>query len=259
MNESDLKGKPGSQIRRLREERGLRPVDIQRISETVKIRKECADFGISHGTLSDIENENSVPNVRKMFSLAVCFQVPLEHILALYDASPSDIKQHYESLPEGTHIEAMEPSFAIHFDTPFDLRRTAPVVAAGAQVPDLPPALRARLDSSRYSYAWVGTEEDEMAEMIPGGSLIEIDRSQSSIEMADWSSLRERPIYFCWTKDGYHCSWCEEAEYDLVLLPHPASGAKAKRYRKPREVTLIGRVVHAWVPFGSKCAVGNSI
>jgi transcriptional regulator with XRE-family HTH domain len=247
---------PGAQIRRLREERGLRPVDIQRISETVKLRKNCADFGISHGTLNDLENENSVPNVRKMFSLAVCFQVPLEYILTLYDASPGEISAFcqnpaVEESHEPARIETIDESFIVQFDTAFDVRRTSPLLGNDSALRSLPLAIRSQLDPTRYSYAWVGTEDGDMADLIPGGSLIEIDRRESTLKTVKWTSLRSRPIYFSWTKDGYRCSWCEENERELVLLPHPASGAQARRYKKPREMTLIGQVVHAWVPFGT--------
>lgn len=101
---------PGSEIRRLREERHLRPVDIQRVSDTIKRERNCSDFGISHATLSDIENEHSVPNVRKMFSLAVCFRLPMEDILALYGASPDGVRQFYDT--SSAEIRANESAAA---------------------------------------------------------------------------------------------------------------------------------------------------
>src|ERR1700722_12068415 len=87
--ETAMNQTPGTEIRRLREEKGLRAVDVQRISDSIKLRKQCTDFGISHATLNDIENEHSVPNVRKMFSLAASLEVPLESILALYGVAPA--------------------------------------------------------------------------------------------------------------------------------------------------------------------------
>jgi hypothetical protein len=60
----------GQRIKDLREERGLRPADIHRISEAIKRQKNCPGFGITHASLNDIENHHSVPSVRKMFSLA---------------------------------------------------------------------------------------------------------------------------------------------------------------------------------------------
>ena len=252
MSRDEIDRTPGDQVRRLREERGLRPVDIQRISETVKQRRDCADFGISHATLSDIETGHSVPHVRKMFSLAVCFQVPLAHILALYGVAPDDVLLYSmePGLPApGT--EELRQEFVLPFDSGFDLRRTAPVICDSRQWSALPDPLRTRIDPSVYSYAWIGTQDGAMADMIPGGSLVEVDRNRRQVDASDWSSLRERPIYFCWTRDGYRCCWCEEDEHELTLLPHPASHVRLKRYRKPREASIIGRVTYAWVPFGT--------
>jgi len=256
MGESTINPTPGNEIRRLREERHLRPVDVQRISDAVKRQMNCADFGISHATLNDIENEHSVPNVRKMFSLAVCFRLPMESILALYGAPPEGVRQYLDDPGQQRSLGDLafpgaDPSFVLQFDMAFDSRRTAPLATDVAQWPKFPWVLRDRMSPSNYSYAWVGTEDDAMADLILGGSLIEIDRSQCAVEIAAWSELRERPIYFCWTKDGYCCGWCEEDSEELVILPHPASHAQTRRYRRPREAAIIGRVTYAWVPFGA--------
>jgi transcriptional regulator with XRE-family HTH domain len=247
-----INSEPGKEIRRLREDRGLRAIDIERISENVKLQTKCQDFGISHATLNEIEKENSIPNVRKMFSLAVALRVPLNDILALYGAHPENVPEFFEAGPGEISREPFNPAFGTPFDIPFDFRRTGPIGSSDiASWPGAP--LRGKLDPSRFSYAWVGTKDDSMADLIPGGSLIEIDRDQREIEMTAWSTLRSRPVYFLWTKDGYRCSWCEEDKDsdELALLPHPASHAPLKRYRRRDTwVRVIGRVRHAWIPIG---------
>ena len=248
--EVEVNQTPGAEIRRLREEKGIRAVDIQRISETIKLRKKCTDFGITHATLNDIENEHSVPNVRKMFSLAASLEVPLESILALYGVAPAEVKEYYDH-PQKTGIEVLNPIFSVPFDIPVDFRRTGPIAADVSHWPTLQEPIRGRMDPSRYSYAWVGIEDTGMGDLIPAGSLIEVDRSQSRVEVSTWSTIRDRPIYFCWTKDGHRCSWCEEVSDGLVLVPHPASQVSVKSYRTPRDARVIGRVTYAWVPFTS--------
>jgi len=248
--EVEVNQTPGAEIRRLREEKGIRAVDIQRISETIKLRKKCTDFGITHATLNDIENEHSVPNVRKMFSLAASLEVPLESILALYGVAPAEVKEYYDHPhAQETGIEVLNPFFAVPFDIPFDFRRTGPIAIDVSHWPTLPEPIRGRMDPSRYSYAWVGIEDTGMGDLVPAGSLIEVDRSQSRIEVSTWSTIRERPIYFCWTKDGHRCSWCEEVPNEVVLVPHPASQVPIRCYRTPRDARVIGRVTYAWVPF----------
>jgi hypothetical protein len=190
-----------------------------------------------------------------MFSLASSLQIPLESILTLYDADPGEVKNYYDRPdPEGTRIAPLDSAFVLPFDRAFDFRRTGPIDGDIMQWQGLPYTLRERLDATRYKYAWVGTEDDSMADLIPPGSLIEIDRNQTNIEVANWSSLRERPIYFSWTRDGYRCSWCEAVDDELVLLPHPASHAQVMIFRTRRESTIVGRVTFAWVPFGNPLA-----
>jgi transcriptional regulator with XRE-family HTH domain len=248
---TEYKRTAGDELRRLREERGLRPIDIQSICDHIKLRKNREDFGISHATLNEIETQNSLPNVRKMFSLAACLRVPLEQILELYDVSPRDVSQYYEE-QGGSPVQVVPPSFAPQSTNIFDLRRTQLLIfdrGQGTAPPD--GRLGPTLDLSAYSYGWVGTDDDTMANLVPPGSMIEIDRKQCTIEVDCWSAVRERPIYFCWTKQGYRCSWCEEAKGELVLLPSPASVAQTERYRIPRDARLIGRVRYAWIPFGA--------
>ena len=251
MSSAAINPAPGEEIRRLRERRGLRPVDIQRISEGIRIRKDCADFGISHTTLNDIETGHSIPGARRMFSLAVCLQVPLEQILALYGVDPAEVAEYAPDTAAEIPVETstLISDFVLAFDTAFDARRTSPLASDSRQWSALPEPLRARMNPSKYNYAWIGTEDDSMADLIPGGSLVEVDRNQTNVELASWVSMRDRPIYFSWSKDGYTCSWCEEDGKDLVILPHPASHTPARRYRTPREAYIIGRVTYAWVPF----------
>ena len=249
-SEEEVNQTPGAEIRRLREEKGLRAVHIQRISETIKLRKKCTDFGISHATLNDIENDHSVPNVRKMFSLAASLEVPMESILALYGASPIEVKEYYDHPhSEETGLQVSNPFFAVPFDIPFDVRRTGPIATDTSHWPTLPEPIRGQVDPSRYRYAWVGIEDAGMGDLIPAGSLIEVDRSQPRIEVSTWSTIRDRPIYFCWTKDGHRCSWCEEVPSELILVPNPVSQLPVRYYRAPRDARVIGRVTHGWVPF----------
>jgi hypothetical protein len=250
---------PGVQIRRFREERGLRPADIQRISEAIKRRKNCPGFGISHASLNDIENHHSVPSVRKMFSLAVCLKVPFEQILALYGASLEDARM-FSANPVRSEltVEPADMPFLMRFDAGFDSRLTAPLAIESVDLAKWLEQLRSQPAPGTYSYAWIGTHDDTMCDLIPGGSLVEVDRSQSKIEVLQWSKMRERPIYFCWTKDGYRCCWWEQDGNEVVMVPHPASRMQAKRYRQRREATVVGRVTHAWVPFGRVEAVATA-
>ncbi len=113
----------------------------------------------------------------------------------------------------------------------------------------LPPVLRERLDAGRYRYAVVGPKDDTMGELIPAGSIVEVDVTQNAVQVFDWRSMRERPVYLVWHANGHSCCWCQLEGKELTLLPYPLSRQPVRRFRAPREASVIGRVTNAWLPF----------
>ena len=96
------------------------------------------------------------------------------------------------------------------------------------------PALPNRLDLKRYRYARIGLTDETMGELIPPGSVVEIDIMQNVVKVSDWKTIRERPVYLVWHADGHSCCWCNQEGKELTLLPdrlrHP--GRDASRCRK---------------------------
>ena len=73
----------GKWIRELREERFVKPSDIERVSRSIADAKGNPDFYVSHSTLADIEG-GSVPSIHKLFSLAVCLKTSLDELLLVF-------------------------------------------------------------------------------------------------------------------------------------------------------------------------------
>ncbi len=115
----------------------------------------------------------------------------------------------------------------------------------------IPQSLRKRLDPTRFRYALIGLKDDSMSDIIPAGSLVEVDREQSKVTRFDWASLMERPIYLVLHDMGYSCCWCQQDGTDLTLLPHPASRYPVRRLKTPSQASVIGRVTHAWLALAS--------
>ncbi len=65
----------GEQIRALREERGLRPADIERLSRRLAEKMQDPDYAIPHGTLNGIEG-GATPTIYKLASLAAVSGYP---------------------------------------------------------------------------------------------------------------------------------------------------------------------------------------
>jgi transcriptional regulator with XRE-family HTH domain len=246
----------GKWIRALREERLIKPTDIERITRTIAGEKQNTDFYVSHSTLADIE-AGSIPSIHKLFSLAIALRVPLNQLLLPFGIDPKDAPA-YEAESAQTALqlqtsEARAPAFRfqLNFATNSSPQGTTLLRIQPDDLANLPPILQARFDPVRYRYALVGSKDDTMAEILPPRSLVEIDITQNSVQVFVWRTLRERPIYLVWHTEGHTCSWCQVDGRELMLVPHPLSRQPVRRFRMPGGVTVVGRVTSAWLPFES--------
>ncbi len=251
----------GKWIRELREERFIKSSDVERISRTIADAKGNADFYVSHSTLADIET-GSVPSIKKLFSLAACLKVALDELLFVFGIDGNELRR-YAGQPEAlpVRMEAMAPRdpgfrFQLNFDTRFSNRETSLLKPDAQELASLPSDLRRRVDPRRYRYAVIGLLDDSMGDLIPPGSLVEVDILQNTVQVLEWKSIRERPVYLVWHTDGHTCSWCQIEGKDLILLPSPLSRQPVRRFKVPREASVIGRVVNAWVPFEQAPSAG---
>jgi transcriptional regulator with XRE-family HTH domain len=244
----------GKWIRELREDRLVKSSDIERISRSIAEVRGNADFYVSHSTLADIET-GSVPGIHKLFSLAACLKVSLDELLLVFGIDANELRpyggQMETSCPQPETIQGREPSFRfqLNFDTSFNRQETSLLKLDPHELAALPPALGKRLDPRRYRYAVVGLKDDTMGELIPPGSLVEIDVMQNMVQVLEWRSWRERPVYLVWHTEGHSCCWCQLDGKQLTLLPYPLSRQPVRRFRVPREASVIGRVINAWLPF----------
>lgn len=239
----------GEQIKALREERGLRAADIERLSRRLAQSTNNPDYVIPHPTLNGIEG-GSVPTIYKLAALADALSLPIQALLELYgiEVSGSNKSQGLDR-EIGTHFEIRNQA-----DVPVIAPTAAPVFSETQLVQDdspvwslIPSGVRARLgNGGRFAYAVIGGKEDVLWDVLPGGSFVEIDREQNWIFRFQWKSLAERPIYCLWHGEGHICCWCEQQGNVVTTVPHPLSRQSCKRFRTPRDVTVIGRVVNSW-------------
>jgi transcriptional regulator with XRE-family HTH domain len=245
----------GELIQELREARFVKTRDVERISRTIASIKRNPDFYVSHSTLADIEN-GSVPSIHKLFSLAVCFNVSLEELLVVFGIDAKEVTPFLVESDlgvESSEVPARKLSFPpgsdaktqLSSDETTLLRLNPQELAAFLPTPLRPHDLR------RYRYAVIGLKDDTMGELIPPGSVVEIDIMQNVVQLADWKKMRDRPIYLVWHTEGHSCCWCHLEGKDLTVLPYPISRQPIRHFKVPREACVIGRVTKAWLPFSS--------
>jgi transcriptional regulator with XRE-family HTH domain len=245
---------PGRWIRALREEKMVKPSDVERISRSLASAKNNTDFYVSHSTLADIES-GSIPSIHKLFSLSVCFKVPLKELLLSFDidideAGLYDVTS-LEENPSPQLPQLREPPFRfqLNFDTNFTAAETTLLRLQPQQVQSLPPFFQARYDPLRFRFAVIGTSDDSMADLLPPRSIVEVDTTQNTVQVFAWRSLRDRPLYLVWHNGGHACRWCQVDGRELSLLPHPLSAQPVLRFKMPSEATVVGRITNAWLPF----------
>jgi transcriptional regulator with XRE-family HTH domain len=248
---------PGKWIRALREERLIKPSDIERITRNVAELKGNTDFYVSHSTLADIE-AGSIPSIHKLFSLALSLKLPLEELLLPFGIDLEEAKTAYDAEPiaEAASLQsASGREAAFRFQLNFDSNLSSPdTTLLKLQSRDLaawPLALQSRVDPVRYRYALIGSNDDSMADILPPRSVVEIDTAQRTVQVFAWRTLRERPIYLVWHAEGHTCSWCQVDGKELITIPHPVSRGLIRRFKMPGEATVVGRLTNAWLPFES--------
>lgn len=246
----------GKRIRALREERSIKPSDIERVTRALADGKNNPDFYVSHSTLADIE-AGSIPSIHKLFSLSLALKVPLIELLGAFGIEQSEAQGTSTAPGVGTltasGFPAIEPAFRfqLNFDTQIGSDETTLLTMQSRNLASLPPILRDRVDPTRFRYALIGSKDDSMADLLPPRSLVEIDTTQKTIEGFGWRTLRDRPIYLVWHPHGHTCCWCQIEGKELTLIPHPLSCQRVRRFKVPSEATIIGKITNAWLPFDS--------
>jgi hypothetical protein len=244
----------GSWIRKLREERFLKPTGLERLSRAIAEATGNPEFYLAHGSLHDIE-AGGVPSIHKLFSLSCFLRIPYDDLLRVFGVNLGDATQFAPPTdPNETSLVPTGPwenrpfPFRLKFSPQFAHDETTLLGPNPKEWPGFPNAAF-NLDAQRFRYALIGLKDDTMGELLPPGSLVEVDTEQNVPQMFGWTALRSRPVYLSWHGNGHTCSWCQQERGELMLVPHPTSKQRIRVYKAPRDATVIGRIVAAWVSF----------
>ena len=251
----------GTWIKQLLEERFIKASDVERLSRSIADAKGNSDYYVSHATLADI-SVGSIPSIYKIFSLAVCLKLPYEQVLLVFGIDLKEVVGYGtagEPLRTELEIAAQQTPgfrFQLQFDQQIDPNQTTLLHPDVVQSGYLPAYSHRNNNQQRFRYGLIGLEDRSLGDVIPPGSVVEIDKEQNAVVKGFvWKTLRERPIYFVWHQEGYSCCWCQQEATELTLIPHPVSREPIRRYRMPRDASIIGRVVNAWSPFQPVLAI----
>jgi hypothetical protein len=177
--------------------------------------------------LAQLENGVSEPSICKLFSLSVIYHANFLDLVRLYNVDVAE-KEKYEPVanPYLTHLISVASSGNGNSASTLYAQLTS-----GEQ------------KDSSIIYAHLGSSDLTMYPIIRAGALLKIDTSQNKLTAGTWHNEHERPIFFIELREAYTCGWCELQGNQLLIIPHPSSPSRVRRFTYPREAEIVGRVV----------------
>lgn len=239
---------PGDWLRGLREELHLTRIAVERLTTGLANEAGNKAYRIRRGRLTDIEDQGRVPNIFEVKSLSECYKVAYNAVLEAFGLADG------QTLPSQSDV-ATEPWSFPDADRPFSLTFQSNIrfdntrlVTESPEELGVPAVVRRRLDAGQFRLGIIGLADDTMDDLVPGGSVVVIDKAHTAVEMREWKTIQERPIYFVWHEKGYSCSWCNIVRDTLFIIPYPTSRQPIMIFKMPRAATIIGRIIHIWPP-----------
>ena len=243
----------GAKLRAIRVRLGLSARDVERVSMELAAERHNPYLSFSRTWITDVETGRFVPGSFKLASLAEIYGMDLDEIHKLYNMSRDITMERPAYRPPTTQLlrpkTAAPKDAAAAGDLPPEMRIEETNLLDG--IADIwgsvPVPLLRRLGLQQPLYGYIGTEDKNMAPLLPPGSFVQIDAKQNRIRKGPFKKSSSeshfaRPIYFLDIRNGYKCGWCEVKDGVLTLIPHPDSGEQTQTFRYPDEVSVVGRV-----------------
>jgi transcriptional regulator with XRE-family HTH domain len=240
--------RPGERLKEIRFRLGFTLRDVAVLSRDIAKKEGNVEYYISNPWLTQLENREATPSIHKLFTLSCIYGVGFTDLLLIFGVDDRKTTSYHLQLPmQKTHplngdLHPTEPlAIQPKFDG-VDLSRTT-LLSHMLQVwGDLPVELFRRLNFVGSQYGYIGLDDHSLDPLLRPGTFVQIDPEVRKILPSSVHVELDRPIYFVELRDGYACSWCEQDENDLLLVPHPLSGCKTRRFAYPTDAEIIGRV-----------------
>ncbi len=242
---------PGARLKEVRSKLGITTREFATFSKAIADAEGNEEFLISSGWLTQIENEeDALPSIYKLFTLASVYGLSYGDVLALYGVDAKKVKKYHAELPiaktrlaQYDSAEAPESlEVPVRFDAGVNLSQTKLLSHMIESWGRVPLEFIQHFDLRHRLYGFVGLKDYTLYPLIKPGSFVEIDSNVKKPIQGVARSEFDRPIYFVDLRNGYACSWCDLVEDKLVLLAHPLSPVKTRIFAFPKEAEIIGQV-----------------
>lgn len=242
--------RPGEQLRDLRNRLGITTREVEDYSRRIAESEGNEDFYISNAWLTQLENKNSIPSIYKLYSLSIIYRTRFADLLSIFGVELERSTAYQLSTPlEKTHLASIEPPdprkavmFPVRFDKGFSLEKTSLISRMVEIWGEVPIALIQNLDVRHCQYGYIGLQDFTLYPLLRPGSFVQIDDQMNRVQVSNWRTEFDRPIYFVELRDGYACSWCELRGTVLTLIAHPLSPCGIRQFDYPDEAEIVGQV-----------------
>lgn len=240
----------GWKLREVRERLHLTYRQVEEATRQLASAKLNSEYLVTISRLSEIENNNVLPSIFRFYSLSVVYRLGFLDMLEWYGVELCDSQQDARMFAGGTtQLIAengdgrTEVSVPIRLDPSFDVRRTAYLSRIIQAWGTAPLAMLRQLETRKFRYGYIGSNDWTMYPLITPDSLVQIDPDRRKVETQGWRNEFERPIYFIETRNSYVCSWVMLLEPgQLLIQPYSFSPCRATVVAVPGEATIVGQV-----------------
>jgi transcriptional regulator with XRE-family HTH domain len=242
---------PGQYLKAVRERLQIGLRDVQDTSAIIASEERDDHFYISAARLTQIENEQSLPSVHKLFTLCSIYGLDFHDVLCKYGINANRTRSYRTRLlPEITRMASAEiygfeekVLVPVRIDPTFRWETTQLVNRVVALWGEIPAAFLLNCNPRRHTYGYVGLTDRTMFPLLRPGSLVMIDPERRRIAQDGWRNEFERPLYFVELRNGYRCAWCQVEGSRLTLIPHPISNMPVQSFNLTTEAEILGQVV----------------
>jgi transcriptional regulator with XRE-family HTH domain len=238
--------KLGDRLRALRLRAGLSIRAVENQSRQIAEAEGNAEYFVSNGWITRIENSDSVPGIHKLTTLSVVYRTSFYDLAVLAGIDPSYIgraglarrntQDRLRATARSDRITDPQATLLSRFLQGWE---------------GIPHAALKHLDFRRNHYGFIGFDDYTLYPLVRPGTLVQIDTRMRKIEMKAHRSQFDRPIYFLQLRDRFACGWCEIDDRVITLVPHPLSPCHTQEFQYPSEVTIVGQVTAIAMTFAN--------
>jgi transcriptional regulator with XRE-family HTH domain len=253
MTDPNVLRQGGEKLKKVRLRLGLSAREVERLSLKLVAERQNGDYHLSRAWIGDVEKGRFAPGTFKIVSLSLIYHLTIADIHGFFGVHAGDIAKE----------KGLFPAPKTHLVTPSDERGAESTPTTEPAKPtntfqstnllsrlveiwgDIPVPFLRNLDLRRCLYGYIGMQDRTMVPILWPGTLVQIDARQTHVRnqaIRRGSGPYARPMYFLDIRSGYACGWCQIDQGILTLIPHPDSGVKARSFRHPDEVEVVGRV-----------------